>query len=190
MSSRATDGSPHCAPAFDVVQLAFIVPDLDEAMTRVTALGGYGPWFVLRRIHVPAVRYRGRPATFTHSAAPTQAGAVQVELIEQHDAGASAYREFVPEGDTGFHHTAIFVPSFHDAVASYAAAGFELVQEYDLPDGKHAGFVDTRALNGHFLEVLEDSVPLRDLYATVAALGDAHPREAIVEAGDVAALLR
>lgn len=176
-------------PNFTVVQTCWVVADIEASMAQLSADLGYGPWLVLRHIKVPLVTHYGRPTTFKHTAALTQAGGVQIELAQSHDDEPSVYNDVYPRGQAGFHHTALFVDDFAGTVAAYEAAGYPLVQHYDLPGGTESGFVDTRAVNGHMIEVLEESAGLRRLYALVADLGREHARDEIVEAASVMELL-
>ena len=79
------------------IQNAYVVADLDAAIERWHRLWGLGPFFVRRHIVLPQVRYRGRAAALDISAAYVQAGPIQVELVTQHDAAPSAFRDmFAP----------------------------------------------------------------------------------------------
>ena len=168
-------------PNFAVVQSAWVVTDLWESLARLSRDLGYGPWLLLKDIHVPLVLHQGEPTHFRHTSALCQAGGVQLELAMPHDDLPSAFRDMYPRGSSGFHHTAMFVDDFAAAVTAYESTGYQLIQHHHLPGGRESGFIDTRAANGHMLELLEDSPGLRRLYAAVAALGEQHAREEIVE---------
>jgi hypothetical protein len=177
-------------PDYTIVQSAWAVSDLRESMAQLSRDLGYGPWLLLRDVRVPLITHHGRPTTFRHTSALTQAGDVQIELAMRHDDEPSVFRDMYPGGGSGFHHTAMFVDDFDAAAASYEAAGYPLVQHYDLPGGRQSGFVDTRTANGYMLELLEDSPGLRRLYALVAGLGRTHARHEVIEAASVMELIR
>jgi hypothetical protein len=90
------------SPATRLVQNAWVVPRLEDAIPGWVALG-VGPFFVLERAY-PQALYRGTPVPLSFRAALAQAGDIQIELIEQTSDGPSAYRDMVPAGATGFHH--------------------------------------------------------------------------------------
>lgn len=177
-------------PSYTVVQNAWVVSDLDASVGRLSHDLGYGPWLLLKDIRVPLVTHHGVPTSYKHTSALTQAGGVQIELAMPHDDEPSVFRDMYPRGESGFHHTAMFVDDFDGAVTAYNSAGYPLVQYHELPGGTRSGFVDTRAANGHMLEVLEDSTGLRRLYRLVADLPNAHARDEVVLAADVMELLR
>lgn len=168
-------------PDFAIVQSAWVVTDLRDSVARLARDLAYGPWLILNGIHLPRVLHRGRPTEYRHTSALCQAAGVQIELVMLHDDLPSAFGDMYPRGTSGFHHTALFVDDFPAAVDAYERAGYPLVQHHDLPGGRESGFVDTRPANGHMLEVLEDTPGLRKLYAVVAALGEQHAREDVVE---------
>jgi methylmalonyl-CoA/ethylmalonyl-CoA epimerase len=80
-------------------QLAMVVKDADRTMRYLAKTLGIGPFFVVREDVPDDFRYRGHAAP-----APVltlcfaQAGPVQIELIQQHNATGSAYREFLGAG--------------------------------------------------------------------------------------------
>src|SRR3712207_9273762 len=68
----------------DVIQVAYVVRDLDAAMKRHWEVCGIGPWHIYT-FEAPKVRnytYRGRPATHTCLIAVTFGEGTQVELMQ------------------------------------------------------------------------------------------------------------
>jgi hypothetical protein len=154
------------------VQNAYVVWDLDEAMVRWNRLTGIGPFIVRRHIRLHDVRYRGQPSTLDISAAHAQAGDVQIELVVQHCAQPSAFRDMFSEGQEGLHHVALF-PADHDAmVAHYAALGHVAATDFVTAEGRGATYVDTRATLGHMVEIYRVNDSLFDFYARIAAAAD------------------
>ena len=172
-------------PTYEVVQNAYVVDDLDKAIAQFTR-AGFGPWLLLRDVQVLRVTYRGKLSTIAFSAALSQAGDVQIELIAPHDDQPSCFRDLYPVGESGLHHTAMFPPDWEDAVAAYEAAGFPCATLFELPDGGAAAIMDTSAVIGHMTELYRDSPGLRQLNQSVRDLSAAHDRDVIVDAGSVA----
>ena len=136
-----------------LIQNAYLVADIDEAIERWHRLWGLGPFFVRRHIALPLVRYRGAPSTLDISAVYVQAGPIQVELVQQHCSAPSAFRDMAAAGQHGLHHVAV-IPHDHDAVvAHYAAQGFPVLTELRTASGRGASFIDTRPLLGHMVAV-------------------------------------
>lgn len=163
-----------------LIQNAYIVNDIDQAITRWHALWGIGPFFVRRHIVMPYVRYRGQPSSIDISAVYVQAGPMQVELVQQHCSTPSAFRDMFAAGQEGFHHVAM-IPDDYDAVlAHYAAEGFPVASEVRTASGRGAAFIDTRPMLGHMVEVYMPGQGIRDLYRNVAEAAASWDRKQLV----------
>ncbi len=165
--------------AHRIIQNAYVVDDLDEAITRWHGLWGIGPFFVRRHIALSSVRYRGEPAELDFSAAYVQAGPIMVELVAQHDARPSAFRDMYAPGQQGLHHVAVVPDDYDRLIAEYAASGFPLAGEMRTASGRGAAFVDTRAMLGHMTEVYLPSEGLEAVYREVAAAAASWDRRAL-----------
>ena len=155
-----------------IVQNAYYVRDLDAAIQRCHRAWGLGPFFVRRNIVLTDVHYRGAPSQLNISAAYVQAGAIQLELVTQHDDTPSAFRDMYAADQEGFHHCAV-MPSDPDAlVREYEAQGFAVATSLRTAAGRGASYVDTRPLCGHMLEVYTLSESLTALYRDVAAAAE------------------
>ena len=154
-----------------IVQICHVVEDLDAAITQWVAEFNAGPFFVQQHLLVP-VDYRGAPGMIDINVALGQCGAVQVELIEVASEDPSVYRDMFPDGKpaggSGFHHVAIFVDDFEQALADYRAGGCEIgaVGQFN---GAGFAYVDTRARVGFFTELYEESPFMRKFYKNIAA---------------------
>jgi len=167
-----------------IVQNAWYVPDLDAAIQRWHRLLGIGPFFVRRHLVIPQVTYRGQRSSLDISAAYVQAGAIQLELVTQHDDAPSAFRDMYARGEGGPHHVAVMPDDYAGSLAELAAQGFPVATELVTAAGRGAAFVDTRALLGHMLEVYRMSDGLRALYREVAAAAAAWDgRQLLIEMG-------
>jgi hypothetical protein len=91
-------------------QVGMVVRDADKTMRYLAETLGVGPFFVHREIRPGDFYYRGSP-----SAAPVmtlgfaQAGAIQIEVIQQHNDVPSAYTEFLAAGREGAQHLSIWL---------------------------------------------------------------------------------
>jgi len=89
----------------EIRQIAFVVRSIDDALRYWTETLGVGPFFVMRQVTPDDWRYGGEPSPSPQmSIALANSGAMQVELIEQHDDSPSAYRDFLDSGHEGMHH--------------------------------------------------------------------------------------
>lgn len=154
-----------------IIQFAWVVPNLEEAARRWHQTMGIGPFLVNRRLQIAEARYRGQPVVTAFSTAIAQAGPVQIELVEQHDATPSAYRDTVAPGVEGFHHVAIITDRFDDTVKSYTEQGLAIASSGRMGEIRFV-YVDTGPALGHMTEILEDSAPLRGFFGAVAKAAD------------------
>lgn len=148
-------------------QHGILVNDLDEAIERWLRSARVGPFYVMRHVQVADFLYRGQPATIDFSTALAQAGPLQIELIQQHSAGPSAYRDTFAPGQEGFHHLCTFVEDFDAEVAHHAAHGSVMAAEGAFGDMRF-GYLDTRTQIGCMTEIIEDRASIRALFKLVA----------------------
>lgn len=149
-----------------IIQFSWVVNDLQEAAERWYRTLGIGPFLVNRHIAIGDPVYRGRPHATDFSTAITQAGPVQIELVEQHDDTASCYRDLVPAGAEGLHHVAIIVADYDAALMTYAENGFATAFEGQFGDVRFA-YCDCSTTIGHMVEILEDRPTIRRFFAAI-----------------------
>ncbi len=168
-----------------VVQNAYFVQDLDEAIERWHAAFRLGPFVVSRHLALQRSIYRGSPAPLDISAAFAQSGDLQIELLCQHDSAPSMFHDMFGPGEEGLHHVAVFAKDYDGFISDYQSRGFELAAEVGAGEGMGAGFIDTRDVWGHMLEVYRDVPAMRAFYAMVAdAARDWDGRTVKIEVSD------
>lgn len=118
--------APPQRPPGQIIQTAFVVPDVIAAMPRYTSLLNAGPWFLRRRFTPGAATYRGQPSAVQLSLAFGYAGSMMIELIEQHDNSPSVFRDVVALKGYGFHHYGIATKDFDRALESYVSVGYSV----------------------------------------------------------------
>ncbi|MEM8563013.1 MAG: VOC family protein [Pseudomonadota bacterium] len=148
-----------------IVQNAFVVTDIHRAMRAWRSAYDLGPFFLMENVTLESL-HRGTPVTLELSIAMAQAGAVNVELIQQLNEVPSCYRDVYPAGGGGFHHVCMIVKDFDNTVARYQERGFELSLEADIGIYRFV-YVDTYEALGCHTELVEDAAPIRQLYAQV-----------------------
>lgn len=142
--------------------------DLDVAIERWHRAWGVGPFFVRRHLELARVTHRGQPITLDFSVAYVQSGEIMVELVEQHDAQPSAFRDMFDLGEQGFHHVAILPDDYASTLDYYASIDCPVAMEMRTASDRGAALIDTRALCGHMTEVYLPSAGLGKVYSTVA----------------------
>ena len=151
----------------EIVQNAYFVQDLDEAIERWHTTFGLGPFIVNRHLVLERSFYRGAPMPLDISAAFVQSGDVQIELLCQHGPEPSAFRDMFPHGEEGLHHVAVFPENFARVISDFQACGYAVASEIVVGEGLGAAFIDTRELLGHMLEVYRDNGSIQGFYGLV-----------------------
>jgi hypothetical protein len=145
----------------NIWQMAYVTTDLDRGMEALR--DGFG---VENCTEVPtagATFLSGEePAEWDARIAMGARGGVIVELIEPVGGEVDFYRRFLPDDGSAalrFHHLATFIPTGDEAWTSLtdllAASGLKVDYTVLIPDRVRAGYVDTTAELGHFMEVCQ-----------------------------------
>ena len=148
-------------------QVAWVVDDLTGAVRRWLNTTGVGPFFVIEHVPNENLLYRGEPVELDMSVAWAQAGAMQVELIQQHNDGPSAYRDSVPAGHDAMHHVGGVTDDFDAEMARYREAGVAVPYE-SSSGGIRVAYFDTREAIGCMTELEERHPATEGLRAMVA----------------------
>ncbi len=135
-----------------IMQNAWVVDDVEQACLSWTKSIGVGPFFIYEFVgKFSDVKYYGKPAELDIIVGLAHAGSVQIELI-QPVTKKSAYRDMVPEGTTGFHHTCVWSNDFEADVNYFESRGLATINSGALGITKFAYF-DTRTIMGCMLEI-------------------------------------
>lgn len=126
-----------------VFQNAFIVNDIEEAISRWVRTMGIGPFVVLENISMANAFYRGQPTTMKLHAALAASGDIQMELIQPLHDHPSVYRDFYPTGKEGFHHIGVLTDDVARDVEAYRKLGHDVIASGGNPDSTHIAYVDT-----------------------------------------------
>lgn len=137
----------------EVIQVAYVVRDLDAAMRRHWEVCGIGPWHIYQ-FEAPKVRdytYRGKPATHSCLIAVTFGDNTQVELM-QPVSGRSIYDEHLEKKGEGLHHVKLFCADCTAAVAEYERRGYPVIQSGKFDEDEHY-YLDTEKDFGYIIEL-------------------------------------
>ena len=136
-----------------VMQIAFVPDDFDAALAHWTQVMGVGPFYLLERIVLSDMRYKGEPSSTMFSIALAYWGDMQIELIRQDDASPSIYRDTRNGG--AMHHVCILTDDIAAAQATAAAAGATLLVEGRVGGDGHVIYVETGGYPGGIVEILQ-----------------------------------
>jgi len=148
-------------------QLGFLVEDIREAMDSFTKHINAGPWFLMERIQIRNVNYRGRVTQINASLAYGNSGHVQVELIQQHDDVPSVFTEVIRTRGYGLHHQGIAVRDFDAELNRLKDMGHE-VAAYAVNDiPSRAAFLDTKGKFPTMIEVMETNETVEAMFTAI-----------------------
>jgi hypothetical protein len=157
-------------------QLGLVVRDFDATLEHWTRVQGVGPFYCFRATPVAAYRYRGAPAEApVLSIALGYSGALQIEIIHQHNAVPSIYRDFLQSGREGLHHISSFTdgPGFVQTVSAATAAGRVALCEGSIGGVRFAYFDTDVGAGTTTCEVSESDMDgPRQIFAMIRAAAD------------------
>ena len=150
-----------------IIQNAYIVNDIKATCEKWNAIYGVGPFIVIEHFPLIEVRHDGQVVDLDMSVAFVQSGDLNIELIQQHNDGPSAFRDMYPAGQEGFHHVALICDDYDAEVAKFEAAGYPLKMRFQTGPDTSLSYVDTRPAFGHMLELYQDGPGLHALYGLI-----------------------
>jgi len=139
-----------------IIQTAFMVNDLETAARKYIETLGVGPFYITERPKIAGSLYRGAPSEVQFSTAITQAGDVQLELVEQHCDSSSCYRDTVPVGQEALHHIAVFAEDYDAEMKRYKDLGIEVASSGRMGPMRFS-YMDTSEQIMAMTEVLEST---------------------------------
>jgi len=140
---------------YRLFQLGFVVDDVLGEAANWARVFGIGPFHVLPRVETPCT-YHGDASAVEVQIAVSQAGPVQIELIQQLCDRPSVYRDLVAKGESGFHQLCTVTADYDGKIARYRDLGHELVTEMDVR-GQRLAYFDTVDDFGFYTEIVEET---------------------------------
>lgn len=157
-------------PDSQIMQIAYVVDDLDRALEHWTKAMGIGPFFVMEGLEIIDPRYRGQPSDIDITIALAYSGTMCVELIKQNDDGPSVYREMLDRtGSGGFHHWGIGTEQFDEEVTRYKSRGYDEVFSGRVAVGDQYAYMDTQEDLGGMIELIKLTPAVRELFGNLEA---------------------
>jgi len=148
-----------------VVQNCYVVRDLEAACRQFAELYGIGPFVGGGEGVLEDHMYRGRPSPPVRlKAAFVQSGDLNIELVEVLSDGPSAFHDMFPNGETGFHHVAIFSDDYEAERDRLIGLGMPVASEFTILGDLRLSYIDARATLGHMIELYPEAETLRALY--------------------------
>ncbi len=152
----------------EIRQVAYIVPDIEAAMTHWSSVMGVGPWYYNPRVPIRNYHYRGERHEPHNSVALANAGALQIELLQTRNDVPSMYRDFTQAGHRGVQHVAYWTEDFDADLARAREAGFVVCMGGEVGEnGRFVYFEDSSGLPGTTIELSEVAGPKGRLFRLI-----------------------
>jgi hypothetical protein len=142
-------------PRDGIIQMAYVVPDICEAIDQWVGELGVGPWFLLDSFTGVDPVYRGEPSRADVAIAMAFAGHVQIELIAPKDDAPSVYRETIEQRGHGFHHFGVVTDDVDAGIADLEAKGYRLAFRAGVPTGGEVAYLDGGPSRPGMIELIE-----------------------------------
>lgn len=164
-----------------LVQMAFLVPNLEEGCAALNRAYGWGPFLGGTEGVLADHTYHGEPAAPIHIRGVfVQTGAINVEVIEVVSDAPSAFHDMLrPDGQPVLHHCATFAADYAATRDHLVAQGYPVVSEFGFA-GHRICYVDTRPLLGYMTEVYPDLPIIRAMYAETVEATTARPGDPVI----------
>jgi len=137
----------------DLIQVAYLVRDLEGAANFFIETMGVGPWEIYT-FAPPLLReqmFRGKASEFTFRIALAGAGAVQIELI-QPLTGKSVYDEYLEKRGEGLHHVKFYYKDCQKIIKKFGDKGISVIQSGKFDEDEHY-YLDTEKFYGIIIEI-------------------------------------
>lgn len=169
----------------DIMQLGYVVEDMDAAIDHWTRVLGVGPFFVSSRVPYAEVQYRGAPCDAETAVALSSHKGMQIEIIQQVAGGPSVFSDFIARTGGGLHHVCALSDDLEADLAAWKARGVDVLQGGHTTAGVPFAYLDTDpADQGRVLELVQPSDGLRRFFKKIDATAESWDgREPRIELG-------
>ncbi len=137
-----------------IMQIAYVVADLDAAISHWAGKLAVGPWAVQRHVNYKLSHYRGVATPADISVAFAYSGDVNIELVQQHNDAPSVFHDFVSRHGNGLQHVGVLSDDLETDTLRLADQGIALVHRLINPNGVETRFFDTEFHPGALLELI------------------------------------
>ena len=151
-------------PRGGVIQMAYTVADIKQAIAFWIRDLGVGPWFLLDHFTGAHPVYRGGPSRADVAIAMAFAGHMQIELIQPNDDHPSVYREAIERSGHGFHHFGRASDDIERDIAAMEAKGYALAFRAGVPTGGDVAYMDGGPDKPGFVELITATPAMEEAF--------------------------
>jgi len=147
-----------------VVQVAYIVNDLHDAIRQWTSKLGVGPFFALEHVKYPEHEVDGVSGPLELSLGFAFSGELQIELMQQHGDYPSVVTAYPPSPVNGLHHVGILSDNMAVDEARLTAAGLRPVGSCVSEIGVRCAFFHGGPHLGGLIELIQCNDPVSSFF--------------------------
>lgn len=156
-----------------IVQLGYVVTDLDAALRHWTQTMGVGPFLVTRRIDYAELNYRGRPIAVENAVALASHRGMQIEIIQQTGGDASMFSDFVARRGGGLHHVCVLTEDLERDLRIWNDRGTGVLMGGRTTAGIPFAYLDSDPEDqGRVIEIVQPSPGLTRFFARLDNLAE------------------
>jgi hypothetical protein len=144
-------GQPHGG----VIQMAYVVANIENSIDWWVKGLGVGPWFLLDHFTGIDPIYRGERSTADVAIAMAFAGHMLIELIQPNDDHPSVYKELIFRKGHGFHHFGRASTDINRDIVALEQQGYQLAFRAGVPTGGEVAYMDGGPNAPGFIELIE-----------------------------------
>lgn len=167
----------------EIMQVAYVVDDLEAAAARWASFLNIGPWVLMEHFPAEEKKYYGAPTDIDLSIALAYGGGMCFELIYQHNKTPSVYSDLVDrDGFGAFHHWAIGTETFDEDVARYQSEDCEVAFSGKVVPvgGLRFAYIDTMKELRGMIELIEMGPLVEDLFAGIREQANTWNRKTVL----------
>jgi catechol 2,3-dioxygenase-like lactoylglutathione lyase family enzyme len=150
------------------LQNGYIVRDLRRAIDFWTRVMGVGPFYVVEHAHFDDYEAWGKPSRIDLSSAIAMTGALQIELVQQHNDADTPFSRFLDQFGEGMQHIGYYTHQFEVDQASLDAAGLTVVQKGNANGSRVAFYEGAGGPAGAVIELSELTERKAAYFATIS----------------------
>ena len=150
-----------------VMQVSYLVRDLDDAINHWAAKMNVGPFFVLDHVSYDEFYYRDHPSDVDMAVAIAYSGNIQIELVRQHNEAPSIFQDFLKAHGEGMVHLGATTDDLAQDLAALEQKGIKPVQHGRASNGTLFAYVETDFHPGALMELVELSPSLEKGFAVM-----------------------
>lgn len=148
-----------------VVQVAYLVADIDEAMGHWLGNAGLGPWTCYRNIELDT-EYEERKFTLRIHEALAYMGDLQIQLVQSLNSPSEStpYQSYIQSGRYGVHHMAFLSEDVDSDVARAKEQGFGRICSMRDKGGFRYFYLQSKTMPDVWIEFLESYPALHEIF--------------------------